>query len=96
MDGSGLIVIIVSLALSDGDVFFADPVNKPVLIIDPSDPFPFRAALQRLRLSFTGIGFTLDGFEEAVYLFQGLFILRLPVEVFLPRVFGKCDLTHAP
>lgn len=60
MDGSGLFVIIVPLALSDGDAFFADPVNEPVLIIDPSAPFPFRAAFYRFRLSFTGIGFTLD------------------------------------
>lgn len=50
MDGSGLFVIIVSLALSDGDVFFADPVNKPVLIIDPSAPFPS-------GLLFSGSGF---------------------------------------
>ena len=30
MDGSGLFVIVVSPALGYGDVFFADPVNKPV------------------------------------------------------------------
>ena len=96
MDSSGLFVIIVPFTLGYGDAFFADPVDEPVSIVDPPAPFPLRAVFQRLRLSFTGVGLTLDGLEEAVYLFQGLFILRLPVEAFLPCVLGKCDLTHAP
>ena len=96
MDSPGLFVIVVPLALGYSDALIADPVDEPVLIVDPPAPFPFRAVLQRLGLPFTGKRFTLDGPEQAVYLFQRLFILRLPVEVFLPCVFGKCDFTHAP
>ncbi len=43
LNHSGLFVIIVPFALGYNNIFSADYINKPVFVIDPSAPFPFRA-----------------------------------------------------
>lgn len=78
---------IMSFAGCDLQNAIFDPIDNPVLLVDPSAPPTAQFILQRLRLPFSFIWCSVDRFDQSIDLLEALLIGYVPFQIVRPRLF---------